>query len=390
MKKYIYLILSLLLIPIMVNAETLTYEVCDNGCEYSNLRDVKIAIENISDLTDKDIVINVNSDMDDDLRIGDIDNMANSVTINGNNHDLNNKSFILNSKKVEINDSKLFGVQIVNTEKISINNSIIKRIEYSSIDSNDQIKPNEVNISNAFNIDEISQNNLKWVLLYGNIKLENMDFSNQVLIIESGNINIFDSKIWKIYNLTAATKKTAHIYNSKFKSLKYTNITSEEDDARNEYIQFFSYFDSSLLHHDIYDIQAPEYSNTTVYFDKETNLKPSDKLNLPVFLDYYTEDKEIEYTIEDESIAKIENKELIGLKEGSTKVTVTTDDGHVVYIINLVVEKETIPEKIDKMTIKVPITGNKVKIWVVVVSALLLAVIGGCIYMLIKNKKVTK
>ena len=62
MKKYIYLILSLLLIPIMVNAETLTYEVCESGCEYTSFSDVNTEIRNISDLTDKDIVINVNSD----------------------------------------------------------------------------------------------------------------------------------------------------------------------------------------------------------------------------------------------------------------------------------------------------------------------------------------
>ena len=48
MKKYIYLILSLLLIPIMVNAETLTYEVCESGCEYVNFYEVETAINNIS------------------------------------------------------------------------------------------------------------------------------------------------------------------------------------------------------------------------------------------------------------------------------------------------------------------------------------------------------
>ena len=55
MKKYISILLTIFLIPIFVNAETLTYDVCESGCEYLNLGDVRRAIENISDLTDKDI-----------------------------------------------------------------------------------------------------------------------------------------------------------------------------------------------------------------------------------------------------------------------------------------------------------------------------------------------
>ena len=149
---------------------------------------------------------------------------------------------------------------------------------------------------------------------------------------------------------------------------------------------------SSELNYDIYDMDLTNMGDqlksiTTIYFDKEAKLKPGDTLNLVNYLDYYTEDKEIEYTIDDKNIAKIENKELSALKEGSTKVTVTTDDGHVIYRINLVVEKESIPEKIDKMTIKVPITGSKIKAWVVIVSALLLAVTLVCSYMLIKRRK---
>ena len=62
--------------------------------------------------------------------------------------------------------------------------------------------------------------------------------------------------------------------------------------------------------------------------------------------------------------------------------------GNDIYIIKLIAEeKETIPEKIDKMSIKVPITGSKVKAWVMVVSITLLGIIGICCYMLVKRKK---
>ncbi len=394
MKKYIYLILSLLLIPIMVNAETLTYEVCESECEYTNLGDVENAIYSISDLTDKDIVINVNSDITTrySLHIGDI---ANSVTINGNNHDFNNTYFNLYSKQIEISDcNNLREIDFANSAKINIKNSNIKGILLYYMDSNNQIKSEEINLSEIFDIDETSKNNLKALLLAGNFKIENMNFGDIVLIPAAGTIKIYNSQIGKILDYPMLGNITTNVYNSKFNSLKYVNITSREDVAMNEVEQFMESDNpkSSLLNYDIYDMNFEEWNGrvsvtTTIYFDKEAKLKPGDKLNLVSYLDYYTEDKEIEYTIDDESIAKIDNKELIALKEGNTKVTVTTDDGHVVYNINLVVEKETIPEKIDKMTIKVPITGSKVKAWVVVISVILLGVIGVCSYMLIRRKK---
>ncbi len=399
MKRIWILFISLFLIPTLVNAETLTYEVCENGCEYSSLSDVETAIRNISDLSDKDIIINVNSDITSDyhLNIGDFDNMANSVTINGNNHDFNGRSIAFISKQVEINNcSNLREIDFVNSAKIDLKNSNIKAILLYYMDSNGQIKSEEINLSEIFDIDEMSLNSLKTLLLLGNFKIENMDLSNNVLMPIGGTINVYNSNLNKVFNFSEARINiTTNIYNSKFNSLKYVNIASEEDDAVEEYERFLTsnLLDSSvLISYDIYDLDKALYNEqlgtyTTVYFDKEAKLKPSEKLNLVDYLDYYTEDKEIEYTIEDESIARMENKELTALKEGSTKVTVTTDEGHVIYRINLVVEKETIPEKIDKMTIKVPITGSKVKAWVVVVSVLLLAVIGVCSYMLIKRKK---
>ena len=399
MKKYIYLLLSaFLFIPFIVNAETITYNVCESGCEYTNLGDVVRAIYSISDLTDKDIVINVNSDMNSYLDIGSIDNMANSVTINGNNHDFNNSQFELSAKNIIINDCiNIEGIIAYNSDKVSVNNSSINFMLYMSLESNMQIRPKEINLSDVLEMDEKSMNDLKSLGLMGNIKIDNMDFSSVLIVPIEGTIKIYNSEVNKIVNGLSEGEKftaTTNIYNSKFNSLKYVNITSKDNPVISEYATFMnnSTIDASLLNYDIYDVNLEEgnYSfhlNTYIYFDKEAKLKPGDKLNLVDYLDYYTEDKEIEYTIEDESIAKIENKELIALKEGSTKVTVTTDEGHVVYNINFVVEKETIPEKIDKMTIKVPITGSKIKAWVVVVSAILLGVIGVCSYMLIKRKK---
>ena len=391
MKKYIYLILSLLLIPIMVNAETLTYEVCESGCEYASLSDVETAIRNVSNITDKDIVINVNSDMNSYLDTGYY-NMANSVTVNGNNHDFNNEGFTFAAKKIEINNcSNLRAIDFVNSAKINLKNSNIKAIFLYYMYSNGQIKSEEINLTEVLEIDETSKNNLKLLLLAGNFKIENVNFKNILLEPTGGTINVYNSQIEKIFSYPMFGNITINTYNSKYNSLKYKNLTSHEEYER-ETSNMTNELDFSSLKYDIYDMNFEEWngqrsSNTTVYFDKEAKLKPGDKINLVDYLDYYIEDKEIEYTIEDESIARIENKELIGLKEGSTNVTVTTDEGHVVYRINLVVEKETLPEKIDKMTIKVPITGSKIKLWVLIVGGVLLGIIGTCLCMLIKRKK---
>ena len=219
----------------------------------------------------------------------------------------------------------------------------------------------------------------------------------QSLLVSDISMEVRNSKLKKIVNGNINKNSTINIYNSTFNSLRYNNqnISMDEliewENLEDSYDSLYFAPDFEKIDYDIYDMSIDNYShgisNTTVYFDKEATVKVGNKLNLVNYLDYYTEDKEIEYTIEDESIAKIENKELIGLKEGSTKVTVTTDDGHIVYRINLIVEKESVPEKIDKMTIKVPITGSKLKLWVLIVGGILLGIALICVYMLIKRKK---
>ena len=335
-----------------VNAETLTYDVCESGCEYKSLSDVSRTIGNADDLSDVDIIINFSSDNYSSLRI--YNPTLKSLTINCNNYNVGLNESEIMVKNIEINEclnSK--NIYIFNAEQVSINKSDIMLLYYWDL----YFQPNseEINFSKIFNIDEISLNNLKALALRGNIKIENLDLKRISLMPFGGTINIYNSKIDKVVNVPESENVTTNIHNSKFKTLKYVNILSSDDPAYNEYYQFVDTFpiDSSILTNDIYDIDGTLLgiqgrSNTTVYFDKETKLKLGDKLNLVDYLDYYTEDKEIEYTIEDESIAKIENKELISLKEGTTKVTITTDEGHVVYRINLTVISSS-PGKINKI-----------------------------------------
>ena len=109
MKRIWILFISLFLIPIFVNAETLTYEVCESGCEYSSLGDVGTAIGNISDLSDKDIIININSDLSNGyIRIGSESDQktANSVLINGNNYAINFSSIYFYANSVTLKNIK--------------------------------------------------------------------------------------------------------------------------------------------------------------------------------------------------------------------------------------------------------------------------------------------
>ena len=97
----------------------------------------------------------------------------------------------------------------------------------------------------------------------------------------------------------------------------------------------------------------------------------------------------ITWTSADESIVKIENGVVKVLKSGN--VDLTANKGNDYYTMHLTVEKASIAEKItntiEKKTIKVPITGKEVKMWIIVVSVVLLAVIGACVCMLIRRKK---
>ena len=414
--KRLYILLILLILPLMVNAETLTYDVCDT-CEYKNYNDVKASIDSISDLSDKDIIINfnINGEIVFMEQYGSETNQIKSITLNGTKETIINPYYGLgiHANTVIINNIKFqnsgnYGTNCigVTTDKIIINNSEVSTLILSI--SGDK-SSNELN--NILQMDDYSKERLKVLTLANNgtsnVVIRELQLENARLSLIGGNYEIYNSAFSKIFHYPSDLLEvdslqeisSANIYNSKFKSIKYKEIPNiyelGEDEMEAMYYAFMiDKLSNDIYEYDIYNInarnpQTDEYTEveTNIFFDKELNIKPNDKVNLAEYLDYYTEDKEIEYTIEDESIAKIENKELTALKEGSTKVTVTTDEGHVVYRINLVVEKETIPEKIDKMTIKVPITGSKLKLWVLIVGGILLGIVGICASMLIKRKK---
>ena len=473
MKRILVVTISLFLMPVIVNAETITYEICKNGCEYDEVYSVGLNINQDPNLADKDIIIKVTDSATYDWPVenaifGSNDNIIKSLSIDfGNSYINNNYDYIyvnfyvdnLSLKNINYIGDNEETFYINSAKKVTISNSKVDAISFL-YDTEDEILLNDV-----LNIDSQSLNNIKVLGLAGNIGIKNMDFSNTVLRIIGGKINIWNSNIFRLMNSLEKNTAETNIYNSKFHSLIYKQLRddgSEYDDDFDVWrtindgrkINNITNFDRYIF--DVYLIYYHYFSNTTVYFDKEAEIKVNDKLNLVDYLDYFTEDKEISYTIEDETIAKIENKELIGLKPGNTKVEVTTDDGHVIYNINLTVytvsEKKvsmkaetklklnsvfndldmsnisddvweisnlsvakivngeiislakgetdivatingvkyiyhlTVSDTLVSKEIKVPITGKNIKLWVVIVTILLLGVIGMCTYILIKKK----
>ena len=389
MKKISVGIMFLLIFPVIVHAETITYDVCESGCEYENYWSVQSDINSLGDLSDKDIIININSDYTDYFNIGNESNMIKSLTINGNNHSI--RSLDIYANNIIINGLIISEYSsFYSFEKLAVKNSNISQFGTFFTIGN-QLNSNVISYNEVLEMDDESLDNVKMFGLAGNIKMENMDFKNKLVESMGGTQNFYNCQFGKLINVPQLSIYE-NIYNSTFDSLKYINIKNEETEALDELNEYFSTFGEQILNYDIYDINATNMglngkSITTVYFDKELELKLNDKIDLTEYLDYYTNDKEINYIIEDESSAKIENKELIGLKEGQTNITVTTDDGHVVYKIKLNVIKETIVEQIENKTIEIPPAGIKIKLWVLVSVILLFGIIGVCIYILIRSKK---
>ena len=95
----------------------------------------------------------------------------------------------------------------------------------------------------------------------------------------------------------------------------------------------------------------------------------------------------MEWTSSDETVATIENGVIKPLKSGNATMTLHISNTDTTYKINVTVLKKSLPEKIDNMTLEVPLTDKRIKVWVLVSIIMLFGVIGVIIYLLIKSKK---
>ena len=227
--------------------------------------------------------------------------------------------------------------------------------------------------------------------------------SNINYLISALNVtNIKDSNVSNIaVGYMYSPNTIVNYYTNHVTEVKRGRVTADSNEITSdrELINFMNNYNmlELITNEDIlFDYNLKDSNNViNIYQDKDKRIK--EKTNIreyeSEFINTYEnsegyddiKDLPIEWKSNDESIAKIENGTIVPLKTG--KVDLVGTRGNDIYTIHLTVEKETIPEKIDKMTIKVPITGSKIKAWVVVVSVVLIAVIGVCTSILIKRKK---
>ena len=418
MKKYFYIILSLLLIPMLVNAETLTYNICKSGCEYNDVTTVLNEINNATENSDIKIVFKDSDTYEgySNQFIYSINRHFSSFEIIGNNATIKNLAIEIKADDIDIKDLTISKEKTDNNSGVSViecqaNNLIVNNINIVTLIAD----TNNINISDSNFIDgisgdinnEININNLnaKMVLIGqdGGSTLSTANIENiniDLLYLEDCNATIRNSKVigiissygtLNVYNSTGKVlASNANIYGSNNTKTDYIKVTNENQLST----AFTNYEDTGLFNPDnwLYTyteiaIEPEIPSGIFVYYDLEKDVSVNQKIDFLQLFNTDIAEKEVAYTVNDNSIVKIEDNSLIGLKEGSTTIVGTTDDGHIIYTLKVNVLKETIPEKIDKMTIKVPITGSKVKAWIVVVSTILLGVIGVCSYMLIKRKK---
>lgn len=464
MKRLKYLLFIMLIVPLFVNAQTYTYNVCKSGCDYNDLNDAFAEVRSkTTNFNNDDVIINITDSESYNIYSYDInyssENNSNyvnlkSFTFNGNNAKISSSEgtrLRIFSKEVNFNNvnfenywtdnindnlqvNNLIGLAIY-SDNLNIKNSKIGiiqavkdyndfsdaaniKIDQSEIFKIDAVGLVEANDSKFYNFNvngsnftlkNIQSNNISINFGGSGNSISNIDFDNlnvstiAIIMFCQGkiqnshfggiytpisNLSIYNTS-GKILNAAESADSIINVYNPVTDSLSYISLNSFEN--INQVIpngDFQKLYEPDTWLVNYADINS---NNSTakinIFFDKEKTIKVGENTNFTELFSTLKNNDNIIYEVEDNTVAKVENNKIIGLKTGTTKITATAKDNVATYTLNLNVEKETIPEKIDKMTIKVPITGSKIKAWVVVVSVILLAVIGTCSYMLIRRKK---
>ena len=179
------------------------------------------------------------------------------------------------------------------------------------------------------------------------------------------------------------TPTVVNIYNTKNTSLDYQKVTN--DNQMSEITTDDDLFNNEAWKH-TYSVVALEGANAeiNIFFDGTKTIKVDDKLDFSSLFNTIKSGDKLTYKVDNTSVAKMDGNNIVGLKEGTTKITATSENGAVNYTLNLTVEKATI---IDKMNVDVPITGKSIKLWMILLAGVLFGVIGVAVYMLIRRKK---
>ena len=404
MKKLLIIIGIIIFIPLCVNAETLTYNICKSGCEYSDLSDI---INEINGLNEKDIIINLNDSYGDESSNYIFDNIK-SLTINGNNNSITASNlFLSNINNIVINDLSVD----VDMYLIGPQNSIEPYISYSK--SNKAVINNSNFIAKqmSFIMDytvEYNESYTKGAIMVGfadvsfrKSRIESALFSGMTFGAPAYDTNI------DIYpdNEFIGTLKRVGV--NEVNSSEEFDVLIKTPGTLMELLMSKELIDNLNSNFGVFGINIP-YSaqempnrinfHQNIVKNKKINKRVTSLKEIEVdVLNLYDDsvgyegiiDEKIEWNSQDETILKVQNEELI--RTGYGEVELMGTRGNDTYTVHLDVEKETLPEKIgnliEKKTIKVPITGKEVKLWIVIVVASSLIIIGCSILLIIKKRK---
>ncbi len=450
MKRIKYLLLTIIFcVPMLVNATNTTYNVCKNGCEYTELETVLAELEARGTHYDNDTVtINITDTgtytiNEHHLNVSSEYQDLASLTINGNNATIVlNSTLEMYAKEININDFIVKDYWVdegaagyyTGTLSPYANNVKLKNVKVGSVLLNNgnaspnlAVESSEIfNISLQGNIDvkdtKVSRIGVSSGTEYklknvtanridmnsagsANDPDSNIDFDNLnvdgFFQLNSAKGNINNSKIGglgatevtldlnnhtgKIINIASGKNSTINVYNPKNDKIDYHKINSENQtnelftnisEAEDPNSWIYTYADINM--------KSNVNAQINIFFDGTKTIKVNDKLDFSTLFNTIKSGDKLTYKVDDTSVAKMDGNNIVGLKEGTTKITATSENGAVNYTLNLTVEKATI---IDKMNVDVPITGKSIKLWMILLAGVLFGVIGVAVYMLIRRKK---
>ena len=355
----------------IVNAETLTYDVCKSGCEYSDLNALQDEINNISNVDD--VVIDfLDNETYDASDITFRNYRIRSLSINGNGASIDANRLLMSFHELNIKDIT------ISTPSLVIFGGVERNYSVEEINANKHLE-HTINIQNVVFNESDSDEMTGFIFMLGTINIEKsiinstLHFGTSDAYIENSNINKgLDGVVMiggpsdlanihvKANNVIDKNNIKRYLYtvdslfsdtNAALKEIKKPGALSEMD------IMSYEEFANQII--------AAGYTNdfnTHIYFYQESSKSIKEDINISEFekdfVDTYKDsegyddikDLPIEWTSKDESIAKIDNNMVKVVNPGM--VDLVGRKGNDFYTVHLTVVRPDsgIIEKVETET----------------------------------------
>ena len=411
-KKIYYLLILLAFMPVLVKAETITFDICESGCEYASIEDAAMYISS-KEGTNHEVIINLHGGTHELSEVSfEFGDKISKLTFSGNNAVLNVERDVTIS---DINDFEMKDITInagrdfeLNVKNAILNNCNITAgsITFMGINNNEmntELINNRSYLDNIFTIKDSTFSGIS-AALGNSITFDNSTLNNGFACamadcyFEKSNIKGGIIGGYMLPGANVHIKAGNTLKEPIVRSLLTLNTPADlidpmSNDGMLYEVAFMDQVDPNISRDLTNNIFYYQETNKTIKVETNISDYESEFVNTYENSEDYDEIKDlpISWTSENESVATIKDGKIIPGNAGNTDLI--GKRGNDIYTIHLTVEKETLPEKInnvinntlEKKTIKVPITGKVVKLWVVIVGALSLIVIGVCTILLIKK-----